>query len=207
MLFFNFIRGAGAGLIGFAVISVMFMYWPIIKEEVRYKTSAPQNVIDTTDAENISLVQKQAASLGLNPAFAVYIPKIGAKANITPNVDANNETQYREALSQGVAHAAGTYFPGQGKTIYLFAHSTDAPWNVARYNAVFYLLKDMSIGDKITVFFADKIYNYRVIARQITAANDTSWLSGGSAERLVLQTCYPPGTTQKRLLIIAEPSS
>lgn len=204
-ILYNFIRGAGAGLIGFGIISVLFMYWPIVKEEIRYKTQPVQNIIDTTEADTISQVQQQASSLGINPAFSVYIPKIGAKVNIIANVDAGNEKQYREALSQGVAHAAGTYFPGQGKTIYLFAHSTNAPWNVERYNAVFYLLKDLTTGDDITLFFADKKYEYRVTDKQIVAPKDTSLFTAEGGEKLILQTCYPPGTTQKRLLIIAEP--
>jgi len=44
-------------------------------------------------------------------------------------------------------------------TIFLFAHSTDAPWNIIRYNAVFYLLRELDAGDGIIVFFLGKRFN------------------------------------------------
>lgn len=210
VILYSFIRGIGSGLIAFAVVAVLFMYWPMIQAEINYKlhpagASVAINLVDLAKAQRIAEIQKETADLGLSSAFSMYIPKIGAKANITANVDAGNETAYLEALSHGVAHAAGTNFPGQGKTIFLFAHSTDAPWNVERFNAVFYLLKDLSAGDKITVYFADNRYDYEVTGREIVAANDTSFFTAESGERLILQTCYPPGTTSKRLLVIAEP--
>jgi len=210
VILYSFIRGIGSGLIAFAVIAVLFMYWPIIQTEVQYQLHPPGasvaiNLVDLAKAERVAEIQKETADLGLSSGFSIYIPKIGAKANITANVDASNETAYLDALSHGVAHAAGTNFPGQGKTIFLFAHSTDAPWNVERFNAVFYLLKDLSVGDKITVYFADNRYDYSVTGREIVAADDTSFFTDQVGERLILQTCYPPGTTQKRLLIIAEP--
>lgn len=85
--------------------------------------------------------------------FSIVIPKIGATAKVIPNVDPNNEADYLPKLMQGVAHAKGSVFPGMQGSVYLFAHSTDNFWDVGRYNAVFYLLKDLKPGDQITIFF------------------------------------------------------
>ena len=123
-----------------------------------------------------------------------------------PNVDAGNPTDYLKALTQGVAHAKGTYFPGQGKTIFLFSHSTDSPINIARYNAVFYLLRKLTPGDTIIIYFLGQEHDYVVTDKFVTAANDTSWLQdNGQGERLILQTCDPPGTSWNRLLVVAKP--
>ena len=204
-------RGIGAGLIGFVIISAIFTFGPLIKEEISYDLGSSSitykpSQTDLVNAENTSVIQAEAQSFGVNSYFSVVIPKINAKANIIANVDTGNETEYDKALSEGVAHAKGTYFPGQGKNIFLFAHSTNAPWNVSRFNAVFYLLDKMSKGDQIIIYFADKRYIYQVTDIKTVGPNDTSYLNDdGLGEKLILQTCSPPGTSWNRLLVFAKP--
>src|SRR3972149_1574681 len=78
----------------------------------------------------------------------------------------------------------------------------------ARYNAVFYLLRKLEAGDKIIVFFADKKYEYQVTQKLTTPAKDVSWFSYDDGEEtLVLQTCDPPGTTFRRLIVVAKRAS
>lgn len=144
-----------------------------------------------------------------DPSFSVMIPKIGANEKITANVDPNNEEEYLKVLSQTIAHAKGTSFPGLNGTTYLFAHSTDNFWNVGRYNAVFYLLNKMVQGDEVVLFFNGKRYNYTVSETKIVDAADTHYIDSalGQGERVILQTCWPPGTAWKRLLVIALPKT
>jgi len=144
----------------------------------------------------------------MDPYFSVVIPKIGANAKVIPNVDPSDQDEYLRALEKGVAHAAGTDFPGGRSNIYLFAHSTDSFWNVGRYNAVFYLLKELNPGDEINVFFSRVRYKYKVVERRIVSANEVGYLTDKTPfEQLILQTCWPPGTTLERLLVIARPES
>lgn len=139
--------------------------------------------------------------------FSVIIPKIGAHAPITQNVDPNNEDEYLKVLAHSVAHAKGTAFPGLGGTTYLFAHSADNFWNVGRYNAVFYLLNKMEVGDDIVIFYSGQRYDYVVKKTQIVDADQTRYFAAniGQGEKVILQTCWPPGTAWKRLLVFAEP--
>lgn len=214
---YNFLRGLGAGLIGFAVIFALFTYGPIVKEEFLYniRSVAPgepkistESLVNVAEADRVVAVQKEAYEQGVSSYFSVVIPKINASSNVIANVDAGNEEEYLAALKEGVAHAKGTYFPGQEKNIYLFAHSTDSPINISYYNAIFYLLRKLEAGDKVIVYFADDKYVFEVEEKVIVEAEDTSWLTrdyGG--ERLILQTCDPPGTTWKRLVVIAKPVS
>src|SRR5260221_5296417 len=210
-ILYSLTRGIGAGLICFVIISAIFTFGPLLKEEILYdlgssSISYKPSQTDIVNAQNTSLIQNEAKKFGVDSYFSVVIPKINAKANIIANVDTGNEAEYDKALSEGVAHAKGTYFPGQGKNIFLFAHSTNAPWNVARFNAVFYLLDKMSKGDQIIIYFADKRYIYQVTDIKTVGPNDTSYLSDdGLAEKLILQTCSPPGTSWNRLLVLAKP--
>lgn len=205
-LLFHTVRGMGAGIVAFGIIGLIFSFWPIAQSEFLYRFGSKQS---SEVSKFASIIDKpQAAELGLDPYFALYIPKIDAKARVVANVDAGNPKDYLSALKEGVAHAAGTNFPGQGKTIYLFSHSTDSPINIARWNAVFYLLRKLEPGDRVIVYFLGQEHTYLVTDKFVTEANDNSWIKDdGSGERLVLQTCDPPGTTWKRLIVIARPVS
>lgn len=141
--------------------------------------------------------------------FSIVVPKIGASQRIQANVDPSNKDEYLEVLRTSVAHAKGTAFPGMNGTTYIFAHSADNFWNVGRYNAVFYLLKELEPGDDIFVFFRGKRYNYTVYEKKIADRKETDYIDSalGQGERLILQTCWPPGTDWKRLLIFAKPKS
>lgn len=145
----------------------------------------------------------------VDTVFSVIIPRIGASARVIPDVDPGEESEYLEALNQGVAHAAGTGYPGGregNRNVYLFAHSTDYFFRVPQYNAIFYLLKELESGDEIDVFYQGKRYIYAVTEKKIVGAKEVSYLTTPtSEEQLTLQTCWPPGTTLKRLLVIAKP--
>lgn len=198
---YHLLRGIGTGFIGFAIIGLIFSYYPVVKEELSYKFKKPVK-IGFGDLMN----KTQASDFGLDPYFSLYVPKINAKASVIPNVSAGDYRQYSKALEDGVAHAAGTNFPGQGKLVYLFSHSTDTPLNFVRYNAIFFLLRKLEKGDRVVLFFLGKEYKYIVEEKLVTEANDTSWIKDkGQGEYLVLQTCDPPGTSIRRLIVVARP--
>ncbi|OGK26245.1 hypothetical protein A2954_03510 [Candidatus Roizmanbacteria bacterium RIFCSPLOWO2_01_FULL_37_12] len=139
-----------------------------------------------------------------DPNFSVVIPKIGANAKIQSNVDASNPKIYLDVLNKGVAHAQGTKFPGEQGHIFLFAHSTDYFWNVGTYNAVFYLLSKLTKGDEVDLFYKGQRFTYEVTSSAIADASQVEYLTRQSnKEFLTLQTCWPPGTTLKRLLVFA----
>lgn len=139
-----------------------------------------------------------------DPYFSIVIPKIAANAKVQSNIDPGNEKVYLEALKKGVAHALGTAFPGEGGHVFLYAHSTDYLWNVGSYNAVFYLLYKLEKGDEINVFYKGKRNVYKVIDKKVVSPSEVEYLTRKTnKEFLTLQTCWPPGTTLKRLLVLA----
>lgn len=141
----------------------------------------------------------------VDPNFSIIIPKIGANANVIQNVDPGDEEAYLEALKHGVAHSAGTMFPGMDGHIFLFAHSTDYFWNVGTYNAIFYLLYKLEVGDEVDLVYKGQRIVYKVTGSKIVDPSEVEWLTRKTDnELLTLQTCWPPGTTLKRLLVFAE---
>lgn len=207
-LIYHFFRLTGATIFSFAFLSLFFSFGPVIKQEISYNFGGNHQDYTTqfAEAKDILKVQQEASDYQVNSYFSVVIPKIGAASNIIANVDSGQKEEYLESLKKGVAHAKGTYFPGQEGRIFLFSHSTDSPMNFARYNAVFYLLGKLEPYDKIIIFFADKKYVYEVQKLVSADSTDTSWLVPNKlGEELILMTCDPPGTTWRRLLVISKP--
>ncbi len=156
-------------------------------------------------ADLLGKVEATPVPVPVDITFGIVIPKIGVNAKVIPNVPPDNPKEFTKALKVGVAHAAGSAFPNQEGVIFIFGHSTDFTWNVARYNALFYQIKDLEIGDEINLFYGGQRYLYKVKEKRIVAASDTSFLGNPSGKLLILQTCWPPGTTKERLLIFAKP--
>jgi len=186
------------------------VYGPLGVAEVRYWLA--QRLLGRESGFGRILAQKLEVEASVAPDawFSVVIPKIQARSKVIANVDAGNKQEYLAALKQGIAHAAGTGLPGVAsdlnRTIVLFAHSTDAPWNMARYNAVFYLLNKLEQGDRIEIYFQGVKHEYRVEELRVVSAQDVSYYQPQIKEEiLILQTCYPPGTTWKRLVVVARP--
>lgn len=141
-----------------------------------------------------------------DPEFSIVIPKVGANVRVIPNVNAADQKEYSEALKKGVAHASISKLPGEGGHVFLFAHSTDYWWNVGTYNAVFYLLYKLEVGDEVDVFYKRHRFTYRVIGSQVVKPSQVEYLTRQSnKEFLTLQTCWPPGTTLERLVVFAVP--
>ncbi len=139
-------------------------------------------------------------------SFFISIPKINVISTILPNIDASNEKEYREVLKKGIAHAKGTALPGEKGIVYLFAHSSGPPWELTRYNTIFFRLGELSTNDEIVIEKDGKKYLYKVTDKKVVWPQDTTYLLQKSdKDQLVLQTCYPIGTDLQRLLVIAIP--
>lgn len=206
--------------IGVAMLGVVFLITPLAYTELQFQLNPPKpqeeinleqieivdSVVDTptfTKLLNDKYVQKLNP---INTDYALVIPKIGVNSPVIANVDPGNKQEYSTALKSGAAHAKGTSLPNEYGSKYIFAHSTDYFWNVANYNAVFYLLKDLEENDQIFLVYNGTLYPYKVSEKRVVNADDTFFLKPNMRDnRLILQTCWPPGTTWKRMLVFAEP--
>ena len=211
----------------FLIVGSLFLiaktfYLPV-REEIRYfvdKTIQKKYIVSEVSTSNFKLQREETQPKGLlakalnldtveiltpqDPNYSIVIPKIGANSRVIANVDASDEKTYLDVLNRGVAHAWGTAFPGEGGHIFLFAHSPDYFWNVGTYNAIFYLLGKLMKGDEVDLFYQGQRYTYKVINTTIVDPSQVEYLTRKTnKEFLTLQTCWPPGTTLKRLLVFA----
>lgn len=210
------LRTLGNFLIFASLFLIGKTFYQPAREEVRYfldKITNKQYVVSYPPANKE--IQKGGLTKTLSNSkveflvpvdtnFSIVIPEIGANSRIIDNVDPANEEEYLKALKQGVAHAKGTAFPGEGGHIFLFAHSTDYIWNVGTYNAVFYLLYKLQKGEEVDLFYKGQRYVYHVVDTKIVDPSQVEYLARKTnKEFLTLQTCWPPGTALKRLLVFA----
>lgn len=187
------LRLGGAALMFLGISFMVWVYIPLAFYQTRYTLSSK------------SRFGNELKDVVVDKNYSLYIPKIDAKSIVIDNVDISKPEVYLAALKKGVASAAGLSRPGVVGTTFLFAHSTDSPFNFARYNAVFYLLDKLETGDGVEIAYHGNLFKYKIEKVEILEANDLKYLiPQKDEERLVLQTCYPPGTTWKRLVTVAK---
>lgn len=209
-----------------SAVSLLFEFGPVIVTEaafrkdqilgVRHRLDEPilepnaspgpgtlANQADQGFGSFLSLAPKTITPVA--PEFGIVIEKINANARIVPDVDPADERSYSAALSNGVAAVAGSTEPGQPGNLYIFSHSTDAPWNIIRFNAIFYLLRELEVGDRVVVFYKGRRFDYIVYDKQVANPRDLSFLADRYDQPvLTLQTCDPPGTLLNRLIVRAK---
>jgi LPXTG-site transpeptidase (sortase) family protein len=196
------------------VCAVVFVWWlvtavfPVLIVETKYQIKKFMSEALHID----SLAQLFIPDFsGLNLAkrtpysdYGIVIPAIFLDEPVVFNVDPNDTTAYTAALKLGIAHASGTSFPDTPGLGYYFAHSS-SPQLASQYNAVFYLLGKLKPNDDIYIWHEGQDYNYKVTQSIVTDPSDISFLNAAYAkETIVLQPCWPPGTTQNRMLVFAE---
>ncbi|MBI5151494.1 MAG: sortase [Candidatus Pacebacteria bacterium] len=194
--------------LGFSLYWFATVFLPVVFLETQYQyRQVLLEVFHTTSLRGIFIpefrvdLRGRAAQHNVN---GIYIPKVQVDAEIIYNVDPNDQNAYTAALKKGIAHASGTALPDSGGLGYYFAHST-TPNLVAQYNAVFYLLGKLEKGDDVFVWHQGKRFMYKVTEKSLTDPSDVSFLQKTyEEETIVLQTCWPPGTTVKRMLVFAE---
>ena len=154
--------------------------------------------MQSTDSDRLVIVP-------VDEDFGIIIPKIGANARVIPDVDWRDADVYQKALADGVAQAAGTARPGELGNVFLFSHSGVDFLEANRYNALFYLIDKLVTDDEITLLYRGEKFVYRVVEKKMVAPDSLEYLGGDNTTKtLTLMTCWPAGTTLKRLLVVAE---
>lgn len=100
-------------------------------------------------------------------------------------------------LRKGVGHYVLSLLPGEGGNVVLSGHRETA----------FYALKDVSLGDQVTVETDYGTYIYQIADIYITTPDDVTPTEPTDTERLTMYTCYPfikYGPTPERYVVVAD---
>ena len=181
---------AGLIIISIALVIPVSTYAPIFRAEINYQLAKNQTPVEPAPVDT---------------NFSIIIPKINANTKVIDNVDPYDPKIYQLALTKGVAHAKGTSTPDKAGNTFIFAHSAGNWYQANQYNAVFYLLNKLTKGDKIIIYYQSHKYTYTVNGSKTVSPDQLKYLSSTPGQnQLTLMTCWPPGTTLKRLVVIAD---
>jgi LPXTG-site transpeptidase (sortase) family protein len=167
---------------------------PISPEALKHKTLTIKRTIEMTPYEN-----------------RLIIPKIAKNAPIV-DIDAGGgfdfdhmENIFMKELEKGVVRYPGTATPEQNGNMFIFGHSSNYVWSEGSYNQIFALLPKLEKGDDIIVFYNQKKYTYVVREKKIVSPGDVKAIKNDKTKKEInLMTCYPIGTTLRRMIIFAD---
>lgn len=211
---FSFRRIPPARLVtGLLILSLaIFALWflltatPVLAVEARYQYRRGLETlfgVSSLRAVFIPDLDLDFRSMSKHKEYGITIPKLYLDEPVVFNVDPNDKAAYTKALQEGIAHASSTALPDSPGIGYYFAHSS-SPELRRQYNAIFYTLGKLEEGDEIFIWFEGKKHRYIVERKEITQPNNVAFLQTEyPQETIVLQTCWPVGTTQNRMLVFA----
>lgn len=146
------------------------------------------------------------ATVPVTSRSQISIPKINKIAPII-FTDSDQEEAIQKDLIKGVSHYPGTNLPGELGDILIVGHSAPPKNYTGAYGTVFTQLNDLENGDEIIINYQSKRLVYRVFDKKITGDELKNIGEQNQESILVLMTCWPPGTTWKRLFVYSKLSS
>ena len=181
-------------LIGIGTFIVLyFIFKPeLLISQIDYLTHKKTPAITATQASTV---------VSANPTIS--IPKISVNAPVVYATD-NSESAILVDLESGVVHYANTALPGQPGNSVIFGHSSNDWWEPGNYKFVFVLLDKLVPGDTFSVNYNSKQYIYQVTSSTVVDPTDVAVLNQTADPEMTLITCSPPGTSWKRLIVVAK---
>ncbi len=139
--------------------------------------------------------------------MTMVIKKINVEVPIVLSAD-TDEARLQKDLESGVIHYPGTPMPGQRGNVYIAGHSSNYAWSKGRYNYVFKNLNDLVEDDEISIVTRTQngteiTHTYVVTSKEEVNPDDVRIFSQSQMQELTLTTCWPLGTSTRRLMIKA----
>jgi sortase A len=100
-----------------------------------------------------------------------------------------------------VAIYPGSVPSGQIGNFFLVGHSSVYPWDKTKYGQVFAALDKLKIGDTAVIYLQRRKYEYKITNKYTVAPKDIRLVHPASEAKITLMTCWPIGTSLKRLII------
>lgn len=175
----------------FAVVAIAIVVFSLYNNDDFYHTDDLQS--DTISTTSIPAIEGN---------YVLSIDKIDIDVPIVLNVDGKNKSYYLQSLEQGVAHMKDTALPGNKGNVFIFGHSS---YYTGDYREIFARLNEIETGDEIIIKSSTRDYKYKIYQKEIIAADQMDVLDQPQNKSIItLMTCWPLGTTEKRLIVVGE---
>jgi len=183
-------------------------------------SSAPANPINSNSAPSVFTEGGQnvpaAAVSGTPSNNSVSINTAVSGQLIIPNLKINvpiiwsqDPSGFETDLQSGVVHYPGTAMPGETGTTYIAGHSSNYAWAKGGYNQIFSHLGNLTndTAFQITVTTTQGkqvVYHYVVVRSGQYSPTDPAQFQNTGQSLVALSTCWPVGSTAKRLVVFAQ---
>ena len=169
----------------------------------------------STDTDQDNFTDKQELINGYDPYddgrsrlnVQIKIEKLGIAAPMIWS-SSTKDVEMLKDLENGVTHFYKTAAPGQIGNMIISGHSSNYAWAKGNYNSIFKDLNNLETGDEVVVVSSQQngriiTYKYKVIDKFVTTADDQKVFEETDEPTLTLSTCWPIGTSSKRLIVKA----
>lgn len=146
------------------------------------------------------------------PVNRILVPSIGLDVPIVVSENMSQEDfikgRFEDQLDQWVVKYPTTPAPGQEGNTLLFGHTSYVVWKDNPYGTIFKDLPKLKDSTLIQVLREWDLYEYKVVdlfiilPKQVPAQYMTYQNAGGSY--ITLMWCYPLGTDNKRIMVVAK---
>ncbi len=135
----------------------------------------------------------------------LIIPKLNVDVPLNFGYDAS---EAMSAMNHGVVHYrinGASAYPGEIGNFVVLGHSAGDVYSANQYKFIFSGLERLEEGDIIYVHYNSMRYTYKMVGREIILPTEVEKLTEPKeVPTLLMVTCWPLGTSQKRLVIHAE---
>ncbi|MBR2587080.1 class E sortase [Candidatus Saccharibacteria bacterium] len=156
-------------------------------------------------AEEISAMDPTVTLTKVSADPKLIIPKLNIDVPLNFGVAIDD---VMDAMNRGVAHYrinGASAYPGEVGNFVVMGHSAGDVYSANQYKFIFSGLERLEAGDLIYVHYNSVRYTYRMTGSEIILPTEVSKLVIETDKPIMtLVTCWPLGTSQKRLLIYAE---
>lgn len=195
--------------INFYAIKDNFDYWykndfeeqtvaPDVNSALEPGTTVLKNINNTTNKK----VETNKINLPQIADNSISIPVLNLTSPITWRVN-NTTKEVSSNLEKGVIQVNGTALPGEKGNVYITGHSSNYLWTTGDYKSIFSVINRLVAGDLVYVNYGGTVYVYKVYDQKVVAKDDLSIMAKTNDSRLSLVTCWPLGTSLKRMVVLA----
>lgn len=185
-------------IIVFSVLYLVFNFSSIFSR-IKYKFFKDEKL-------NIELIEKELAAQSNEKKIQIKDTLIIPKLNIqVPIFFSEKEENIENDLLRGVSHHPSTSKPGENGNILISGHSSNYFWERGDYNSVFANLSELDDNDELFVYYKSKRYDYKVFENKVLSLEQSKEEIFREEKKSIMNlvTCWPTGTTWKRLVVKA----
>lgn len=165
---------------------------------------SPGSTVSVSD----TIIVDPAANTNVGNDPKLIIPKINVNIPVVYSVTTIEESAIQTALENGTVHynlPGANSTPGQDGNGVILGHSSNDVFDQGSYKFAFVLLDKLQNGDLFYMNYEGKRYVYKVNDKKIIKPSEWRTLQQTTGKpTMILVTCTPVGTAEKRLLVYGE---